>query len=79
MIGDTTNHSSAFFFNTLDALKQYLSDKYVKGKNWAKAYFNQVIAEGKFHKTTDDQFEMGYAYQSKELLVVPFPEGGIMA
>ena len=78
LVGEKINKSSAFFFNTVPALKQYLTEKYVKGKNYAAGYLKQILKEGKFWKVKDEQTEMGFLWQSKNLIVVPFPSGGIM-
>lgn len=71
-------HESLFSFNTYEALKQYLSDKYVKGKNWVNAYFKQVLVEGKFQKISDQLCEMGFKWVTDRLIVVPFLSGGTM-
>lgn len=76
--GDVPNKSSPFFFNTWFALHKYLSEKYIKGEDWADAYFKKIMKEGEFKKKNDENTEMGYLYQSAKLFVVPFPSGGIM-
>ena len=78
LLGDGAPPSSAFFFNTTAGLKQYLSEKHVKGKNWINALFNQVLSEGKFQKIADQNTEMGFKFQTDQMTVVPFPSGGIM-
>ena len=78
LLSTSSPHSSAFFFNTYEALRQYLSDKNVKGKNWINAYFNQVLVEGKFQKIADQLCEMGFKWVTNKLIVVPFPSGGTM-
>jgi hypothetical protein len=78
LIGEGSPHSSSFFFNTVAGLKQYLSEKYIKGKNYANAYLKQVIKLGKFHKVQDQLSEMGFKWENNKMIVVPFPDGGIM-
>lgn len=76
LIGGT--NAASFFLNTFEALRQYLSDKYTKGKNWVNAYFNQVLVEGKFQKIEDQLCEMGYKWVNDKLIIAPFPSGGVM-
>ena len=77
LIGDP-QHGSVFYFNTLAALKQYLTEKYSKGKNWHDKYLEKVFVEGKFQKIEDQNVEMGFKWVTNKMIVVPFPVGGIM-
>jgi hypothetical protein len=78
MIADLSKPSSAFFFNTFQALKAYLTEKYIKKKNFHDAYFKTVLKKGGFKKKDDPDAELGYVFWHKKLTVVPFSSGGTM-
>lgn len=70
--------SSAFFFNTFQVLKAYLTEKYVKKKDFHDQYFASVLKKGGFKKKDDSDAEIGYVFWHKKLTVVPYSPGGTM-